>query len=153
MSAFRPGAVAGLALLAALGCASAAPKPSPEALRQEVFETERAFAKTMADRDHAAFASFLAPETVFFAGKKPLRGAATVEAYWKTYYETPAPPFSWEPEQVEVLDSGTLAMSSGTVRDPAGALMGTFTSVWRREGPGRWRIVFDKGCPACPGVR
>ena len=153
MNASRPGAVAGLALLAALGCAHAAPKPSPEALRQEVFETERAFAKTMADRDHAAFASFLAAETVFFAGEKPLRGAATVAAHWKSYYEGPAAPFSWEPEQVEVLPSGTLALSTGPVRDPAGKLIGTFTSIWRCEGPGRWRIVFDRGGPACPSVR
>lgn len=147
------GAVAALVALPALGCASAPTTPSNAALREEVFATERAFAKTMVDRDHAAFASFLAPEAVFFAGKTPLRGAAVVAAYWKTYYEAPAAPFSWEPEQVEVLDSGTLALSTGPVRDPAGALMGTFTSVWRREGPGRWRIVFDRGCPACPSVR
>jgi hypothetical protein len=93
MSVSRSGAVAGLTLLAAFGCASAAPKPSPAA------------------------------------------------------------PFSWEPEQVEVLPSGTLAPSTGPVRDPAGKLTGTFTSIWRREGPGRWRILFDMGCPACPSVR
>jgi ketosteroid isomerase-like protein len=27
--------------------------------------------------------------------------------------------------------------------------VGTFTSIWRRESDGRWRIVFDKGCPPC----
>jgi ketosteroid isomerase-like protein len=148
-----PEAAAAFVALSSLGCASAPPGPQSEALRQEVFATERAFAKTMADRDHAAFASFLASETVFFAGKTPLRGAAAVAGYWKSYYETKEAPFSWEPEQVEVLESGTLALSSGPVRDPSGKLMGTFTSVWRREGPGRWRIVFDKGCPACPSVR
>jgi ketosteroid isomerase-like protein len=153
MSVSRSGAVAGLALLTAFGCASAAPKPSPDALRQEVFETERAFAKTMADRDHAAFASFLAAEAVFFAGKRPLRGAEAVAAYWKSYYEERSAPFSWEPEQVEVLPSGTLALSTGPVRDRAGKVTGTFTSIWRREGPGRWRILFDRGCAACPSVR
>ena len=153
MSVSRSAAVVGLALLAALGCASAAPKPSPDELCQEVFDTERGFAKTMADRDHAAFASFLAEEAVFFAGKKPLRGAAAVAAYWKSYYEERSAPFSWEPEQVEVLPSGTIALSTGSVRDPAGKVTGTFTSIWRREGPGRWRIVFDKGCAACPSVR
>ncbi|HPA52918.1 MAG TPA: DUF4440 domain-containing protein, partial [Thermoanaerobaculia bacterium] len=59
-------------------------------------------------------------------------------------------PFSWEPALVEVLDSGTLALSTGPVRDPAGKETGTFTSIWRREGPGTWRIVFDKGNPVCP---
>lgn len=58
-------------------------------------------------------------------------------------------PFSWEPDRVEALDSGTLALSSGPVRDPTGARVGTFNSVWRREAGGIWRIVFDKGCPRC----
>ena len=58
-------------------------------------------------------------------------------------------PFRWEPAQVEVLDSGALALSSGPVFDPAGTEVATFTSVWRRESPGVWRIVFDKGNAAC----
>lgn len=127
-----------------------APKAPPQALRDEVLATERAFAKTMADRDHAAFVSFLASETIFFSGEKPLRGAEAVAAWWKKYYEGKEAPFSWEPAQVEVLESGTLALSTGPVRDPAGKQTGTFTSIWRREGPGRWRIVFDKGNPVCP---
>ncbi len=127
-----------------------APKAPPQALRDEVFATEHAFAKTMADRDHAAFVSFLASETIFFSGEKPLRGAEAVAAWWKKYYEGKEAPFSWEPAQVEVLESGTLALSTGPVRDPTGKQTGTFTSIWRREGPGTWRIVFDKGNPVCP---
>lgn len=103
----------------------------------------------MAARDHAAFVSFLSKEAVFFSGPRPLRGAEAVAAWWKRHYEGPAAPFSWEPEEVAVLDSGTLALSSGLVRDPAGNLVGTFTSIWRLEN-GRWRIVFDKGDEACP---
>ncbi len=150
MRVFRSEVAAVFAVFAAVGCSSAPPRTPPEALRREVTETERAFAKTMADRDHAAFASFLARETVFFSGEKPLRGAEAVAAWWKKFYEGTAAPFSWEPAQVEVLASGTLALSTGPVHDPAGNLVGTFTSIWRREGPGRWRIVFDKGNPACP---
>lgn len=141
-------ALATLALPAVVSCAaSAVPGASDRArLEQEVADTERAFARTMAQRDHAAFGSFLADEAVFFSGSAPLRGKAAVAAYWKRFYETPKAPFSWEPERVEVLDSGTLAMSTGPVFDPAGKRVAAFTSVWRREGPGRWRIVFDKGC-------
>jgi len=49
----------------------------------------------------------------------------------------------------ELLDSGTLAMSSGPVYDPEGKRIGTFNSVWRREPDGSWKIVLDKGCPPC----
>ena len=31
----------------------------------------------------------------------------------------------------------------------AGKLIATFTSVWRQESPGVWRIVFDKGNEVC----
>ena len=57
--------------------------------------------------------------------------------------------FSWAPAEVEVLDSGTLAMTSGPVYDPSGTRTGTFTSVWRAEKDGSWKIVLDKGCPPC----
>lgn len=118
---------------------------------ERVRDTERAFARTMANRDHAAFASFLAEETVFLAEQRTLRGKAQVADAWKRYYEGPKAPFSWEPDRVEVLDSGTLAFSSGPVYDPDGKRVGTFNSVWRLEADGKWRIVFDKGCPPCPG--
>jgi ketosteroid isomerase-like protein len=127
-----------------------AQNPAWNDLQRQVAATERAFAKTMADRDHAAFARFLSAETVFFSATPALRGSAAVAAWWKRFFESPQAPFSWEPETVEVLDSGTLALSSGPVRDPSGKIVNTFTSIWRLEAPGTWRIIFDKGNRVCP---
>jgi ketosteroid isomerase-like protein len=118
-------------------------------LTSQVMQTERAFAKTMADRDVQAFASFVSSEAVFMSGHTPLRGKSAVVARWKALYQQPTAPFSWEPEQVQVLDSGTLALSTGPVRDPQGKLVGTFTSIWRREAGGAWHIIFDSGCEVC----
>jgi len=142
--------IAILLVVAALAaCAAPATKPSDTSPRQQVANAERAFAKTMADRDHVAFATFLADEAVFFTGPKPLHGKAEVAAAWKRFYERPQAPFSWQPEAVEVLESGTLAISSGPVFDPSGKKFATFTSIWRLEAPGVWRVVFDKGNPEC----
>ena len=149
--------VAGLILtaLCLTGNAIAADVPQPSAqeklaeLTHQVEETERAFAKTMADRDLAAFASFVSSEAVFMSGHTPLRGKSAVVKRWKALYEKPTAPFSWEPEQVQVLDSGGLALSTGPVRDPNGKPVGTFTSIWRREAGGKWQIIFDSGCEAC----
>jgi ketosteroid isomerase-like protein len=135
--------------LALAGCAASSPKVSRDEATIEVLATERAFAKTMADRDHAAFVRFLADETVFFNGAEPQRGKDVVAAAWKPYFAKPAAPFSWEPARVEVLDSGTLALSTGPVRSPDGKIIATFNSIWRRESPGVWRIVFDKGADVC----
>jgi ketosteroid isomerase-like protein len=115
-------------------------------LAEQVREAEAAFAATMARRDHAAFAGFVAEEAIFFGRSGPFRGRAAVLEGWQPLFEGPAAPFSWKPEIVEVLASGTLALSSGSVWDPEGKQIGTFNSIWRRDLDGRWRVVFDKGC-------
>ncbi len=124
-----------------------------EALRQQVFATERAFARTMATRDLPAFTGFLSEEAIFFSGSGPLRGKAQIAAGWSRFFEKKDAPFSWEPAQVEVLDSSGLALSTGPVFDPAGKRIGTFTSVWRQEAPATWRIILDKGEDACDCAR
>jgi ketosteroid isomerase-like protein len=132
-----------------LAVASAA-RPSNAELKKQVTEHERAFAATMKARDHAAFTGFLAEEAVFFSGPgKVLRGRDAVSKAWRAYYDGPRAPFSWEPEEVEVVDSGTLAYSGGPVYDASGKKVGRFNSIWRLEAPGRWRIVFDRGEQLC----
>jgi ketosteroid isomerase-like protein len=138
-----------LALLAGLTAGSSPATLDNAELKEQVRRTEAAFAKTMVDRDHAAFISFLADETVFL-GPTTLRGKAAVAEAWKRFYEGPKAPFAWGPERVEVLDSGTLGMTTGPVFDENGKRTGTFNSVWRREKDGQWRIIFDIGCPPCP---
>lgn len=145
----RPAAAAASALLLACAAAPVATRPDLDALRREAEGAERAFARTMADRDHAAFVSFLAEEAIFLSERSTLRGKAQVAAAWKRFFEGPEAPFSWEPDRVEVADSGTLALTSGPVLDARGTRIGTFNSVWRREADGRWRVLFDKGCPPC----
>jgi ketosteroid isomerase-like protein len=139
-------------MLAVAGAA----RPSNAALKKQVADTERAFAATMKARDHAAFASFLSDEAVFFSGPgSVLRGREAVAHAWKKYYDGAQPPFSWEPEEVEVVDSGTLAYSGGPVYDASGKRIGRYNSIWRLEAPGRWRIIFDRGeqpCNCKPGI-
>lgn len=118
-------------------------------LAADLKATERSFAKTMADRDHDAFVSFLADETVFFGRDGEIRGKDSVAAAWKPFYEDEQAPFSWEPESVTVLDSGGLGFTSGPVLAPDGTRLGTFNSVWRLEPDGSWKIVYDRGCPEC----
>ena len=141
-----------LAAVAAAGCATARVRPPAvdvAALEREVATTERAFAHTMAARDFTAFAAFIAEDAVFIEDLEPLRGRARVVEGWKLLFTKPAAPFSWEPEHVEVLATGQLALSTGPVHDPRGKLIGTFTSIWRREPGGVWRIIFDRGNTAC----
>jgi ketosteroid isomerase-like protein len=126
-----------------------APPAALEALTRQVFAAESSFAATMASRDSTAFATFVAPDAIFFGEKSVMRGKAAVVSGWRPLFAGPKPPFSWRPEHVEVLPSGTLAHSSGPVHGANGRQIGTFNSVWRREPGGPWLVIFDKGCPVC----
>lgn len=133
------------AMLIAAATAMAAGDPAE--LAAQVRAAEAAFARSMAERNHAEFVAHLADDAIFFSEREVLRGKSAVAAAWKPYYEEPKAPFSWQPESIEVLNSGTLAHSSGPVFAPDGRRVATFNSIWRREADGCWRIIFDKGYP------
>jgi len=141
--------VAGLGLLMSVDSRAQNTPPVSPPPQEQVRAAEQAFARTMADRDPEAFARFVAEEAIFFSGAQVLRGKAAVVVAWQAFYEGPDAPFSWEPEIVEVLDSGTLALSSGPVRDAEGKVFARFNSIWRLEGDGVWRVIFDKGSAVC----
>ncbi len=130
--------------------ASAAPVPAAEAdaAAGRVRAREAAFAKTMADRDLKAFAQFVSEEAVFL-GTRVLRGRQAVAEGWAPYFAGSNASFSWRPATIELIASGTLAISRGPVFDDQGKRTGTFTSTWRLEKDGEWRVVLDSGCPPC----
>jgi ketosteroid isomerase-like protein len=135
------------AAIAVASAGSAAQQVNLAERQQQVRARETAFAKSMADRDLAAFTSFISPEAVFVGVGGTTRGPIEIAAAWKRFFDGPAAPFSWRPETVEILASGALALSSGPVLDPQGQRIGTYNSTWRRDPDGVWRVVFDNGCP------
>ena len=141
-----------LAFAAALAC-SRGLASDLEALTKQVSDAETAFAATMANRDLEAFASHIADDAVFFGDANVLRGKDAIVAGWKALYEGEKAPISWRPENVQVLDSGQLAHSSGPVFDSEGRRIATYNSIWRRNQDGTWQVVFDKGCSACDCTR
>lgn len=151
------GPVVIVVLLASLlglgGCTAPPPRPDLAERQRQVTETEVGFAKTMADRDYGAFSAYISEEAVFFTSSEPLRGKEQVTTWWKRFFEKPEAPFSWAPERVEVLGSGTLALSTGPVRDRDGKAFARFSSIWRLEAPNTWRIIFDQGWEVCDCAR
>lgn len=139
--------------VALFACSSMSASTSSESARNQVWAAELAFARTMADRDLSRFSEFVAEEAVFFAGTTALRGKSEVVEGWAQYFAGADAPFSWEPDQVEVLSSGSLALSTGPVRDRTGKVIARFNSIWRLEAPGQWRVIFDKGSPPSPGPK
>lgn len=131
-----------------------APVPTAQAsaaLQQatgQVIATERAFAATMASRDFKDFLSFLSPDAIFFSGSSVERGPVQIAEQWAPYFQGRRAPFSWRPDDVQVLADGRLALSTGPLLQD-GHIVGRFNSVWRLEAPHTWRIIFDKGEAVC----
>lgn len=131
--------------------AVAAPLPSPAdlaAVAAEVKAAEIAFAKTMADRRLDQFTDFVADDAVF-NGATPHIGRAAVVDAWKSLFKAPQAPFSWAPDAVAPSADGRTAISTGLARDPAGKIVSRFTSIWRKDADGHWRVIVDQGVDAC----
>ncbi|MEH6435504.1 YybH family protein [Massilia sp. DD77] len=141
-----------ISLLAAclmLAATASSARVSQEDLKKQVADSERAFAATMKARDFDGFTRFVADEAIFMSGEGALRGKQAVAQGWRKYYDKPEAPFSWEPDEVEVVASGTLAYSGGPIYDSSGKKIGRFNSIWRLEAPGKWKVVFDRGSDFC----
>ena len=132
-----------LVLLSAFACAD-----NIEQLEKQVWDTELAFAKTMADRDFQAFTEFLAEDAIFLGNKSAARGKQAVAKRWAKFFKKDKAGFAWKPEKVEVLDNGTMALSTGPVWDDIGRFS-TYTSIWRKDDSGQWKVIFDKGDSYC----
>lgn len=148
-----------LVLLAVVGCAggaagdpapAAALRPAPvnlTAARDQVRAAETAFAAAFRDRDKARFFALVADDAVFLGPQKTLRGRAQVVETWSRFFADAAPPFSWHPERVEVSGDGAIGLSTGPVLDPTGKQISVYSSVWRRQADGSWKVAFDgPGC-------
>jgi ketosteroid isomerase-like protein len=135
-----------LAAGAAVHAEDPPPTPAADAASASLAQVERAFAGAFAARDLERFGAFLDEDAVFLGpAGSALRGKAEIVAGWKGYFEG-EPPFSWYPTVSQV--SGDLGLSQGPVLGPDGTWLANFSSVWRRQEDGTWRIVFD-GAPPC----
>jgi ketosteroid isomerase-like protein len=124
----------------------------------EVWQREMAFAQSVQRHDSAAFATFLASDTVFDANTdKPTRGAYAVRQHWAAIIAGKTVHLDWYPQHVVAAANGALAYSSGVYlfENPAANakpryLIGHFATTWRRDGDDVWRVAFDGGDESKP---
>ncbi len=114
---------------------------------------EIAFAASVAENDAAAFASFIDEDAVFL-GATALRGKEAIVQAWSIFLAEDGPDLHWQPETVELrpdglgLSRGPYTLTSTAEDGSRNTNSGTFMSIWRRDGDGGWKVIFDAGCPA-----
>ena len=131
-----------------LGACASAPT-YPDAMLEDLFNAERAFARDATERGiRAAFLDHFATDGVDF---RPGPGVMRERMLARP---APADPLAllldWSPQAGAVASSGDLGFTTGPYslsnqRDPsAPTRYGYFFSVWKRE-TGRWRVALDGG--------
>lgn len=131
---------------------AAALTPAPlDPQRQAVVCAEVGFSRSVERRDFEAFLGFLDPEARFVTGGVA-RGPEEIGQHWAAFFDADGPRIRWRPAIVEVVANGTLAISRGpylltTVAEDGGLQQawGTFSSTWRLNADGQWRVLFDAG--------
>lgn len=122
-----------------------------DTVRQDVLCAEVGFSRSAENRDLEAFVAFMDPEVRFVTGRIS-RGPEEVAEGWANFFKPDGPLMRWRPMIVEIVASGTLAISRGPYRQTrlnedgeSVHTWGTFNSTWRLDQHGEWRVLFDAG--------
>lgn len=130
--------------------AACQPKADLEALKASVLETEAAFARMAADSGIAkAFYHFADEEAVIMRGNRIIPGREGIKSHIDSRH-IPGAMLDWSPTFVDVAKAGDMAYTYGdytfTYPDSSGVMQsskGIFHTVWKRQGGGSWRFVYD----------
>ena len=156
------GSSASRAQLLEPGTPSQTPNPLTDSTvkpgKMQLYDLEARFAKDVAERGGAAFASWFADDGVALGnGSAPLIGKVAIvkSANWspKDYQLT------WTPTDAMMGPSGDMGYTwghfEGHSKDANGnpvVTSGRYMTVWRREPDGSWKVVLDAGANDAPAA-
>jgi ketosteroid isomerase-like protein len=137
-------------IAAGILCTSCQSSVSREEMKQEIFQTEKAFENMTSEKGIAeAFAFFADPEGVINRSDSIIKGTDGIKRYYGNSGQAGAT-ISWTPDFIDVSDDGTLGYTYGRytwkVRGESGRMTeftGIFHTVWKKQPDGTWRYVWD----------
>jgi ketosteroid isomerase-like protein len=115
--------------------------------RQDLLDTDRAWAAAAAAGDVETLTTFWAEDAVnYFPGAPVARGREEILALVKRNRSIPGFALSWTPKEAVIADSGDLGYTTGTFRveslNPPGDTeirTGHYVCIWKRLGNGLTR--------------
>lgn len=122
-----------------------------EKVKQEIFQTEKAFEKMSSEEGiQNAFYFFAADSAVI---KRQNDTLIIGKENIKDYYSNPAfkmAKVTWTPDFIDVSESGDMAYSYGkylwviwNAESDTAEFEGVFQTVWKRQEDGKWKYVWD----------
>ena len=121
-----------------------------EKYKREIRDTELAFAKLAKEQGlKVAFTTYAADDAVINRGDNLIKGIKAIEEYYANQKFLNVS-LEWEPEFIEVAESGDLGYTYGPyifkATDSNGKEIsseGIFHTVWKKQANGDWRYVWD----------
>ena len=135
-----------------LGCRNEAQDSSTDQWKNEILETERAFAAmAKAEGIPEAFLAYAADSAVLMRNNTLVKGKGEMAEFFKTQSSSSAEmSLSWEPDFIDVSSSGDRGYTYGkfifSMMDSTGVKQegtGVFHTVWKRQQDGSWKFVWD----------
>jgi len=122
---------------------------------EKVMNISREWSEVAAKGDVEKTLSYWADDAfVMSAGHAPLNGKSAIRKMVEDSYEIPGFRISWDPQRVEVSESGDMAYiienSAVSFTDSTGkqvTLKNKAVSIWRKQPDGSWKNAVDISTP------
>lgn len=122
-----------------------------EKVKQEIYQSEKAFEKMCADKGIQEAFYFYASDSAVI--KRQNDTLIVGKENIKDYYSNPAfemAKVTWTPDFIDVSECGDLAYSYGNylwtiwnADGDTGVFQGVFQTVWKKQEDGKWKFVWD----------
>ena len=122
-----------------------------EKVKQEIFQTEKAFEKMSSEKGIQEAFYFFADDSAVIKRQNDtlIIGKENI----KNYYSNPAferAKITWTPDFINVSESGDLGYSYGnylwtiwSAEGDTAEFEGVFQTIWKRQPDGKWKFVWD----------
>lgn len=132
-----------------------ADKVDREAEGEKVMQLSREWAESAASGDVEKTLSYWADDAiVMMAGQGKLHGKQAIRQMVEESFRTPGFKITWQPQSVEVSESGDIAYlveeSQVTFTDSTGTpvtLRNNAVTIWKKQSDGSWKNVVDIATP------
>jgi ketosteroid isomerase-like protein len=119
----------------------------------ELKKADQDWAKAAAARNVDQFVSFIGDDA-YACGLdgKWTHGKTEIQNEWKKMLADPNFKINWTAESAEVSKDGNLGYTRGTFQGSQGndSISGSYTTVWKKDKDGKWRVAVDIASGAPP---
>jgi len=119
-----------------------------------LMQLDRDFDKATAEKGVDGWIEYFAPNGSMLSDtSKPTMGIADIRSEMEPALKDPNFTLRWHPTKAEMMIPGVLGYTVGrwerTRKTKEGEIkkIGTYTSVWKKQPNGSWKIVLDTGSP------